>query len=221
MTEEEMKAKITELENAIKAKDSTITSLESQRSNQNAYITKLEQKAQTLETNMNNVKAAANNTKEFPPEVVEYFQKKRREDYTEQAYNQIQQTVSPEVFSVLKPEVDAFLKAYMNEQNVSVKYIVDAFHLLLGKAYADPNHVINKPKAAAPASTPAEPEEQPANPNLIAEQFAKMQNKGMTNNDQPMNTPPMVEPVKVANTKEAMSSFKTRLLNGFDSTKFE
>ena len=89
MTEEQLKAKINELENQIKAKDSTITSLESQRSNQNAYITKLEQKAQTLETNMNNVKAAANNTKEFPPEVVEYFQKKRREDYTEQAYNQI------------------------------------------------------------------------------------------------------------------------------------
>lgn len=220
MTEEQLKAKIDELENTIKAKDSTISSLESQRSNQNAYITKLEQKSQTLENNLNSVKAAANNAKEFPPEVVEYFQKKRREDYTEQAYNQIQQTVSPEVFAVLKPEVDAFLKAYMNEQNVSVKYIIDAFHLLLGKAYADPNHVINK-KTTGPASTVVEPVAAQPNTAAIAEQIAKMQNKGMTNTDQPMNTPPMVEPPKVANTKEAMSSFKARLLNGFDSTKFE
>lgn len=220
MTEEQMKAKISELENQIKAKDTTISSLESQRSNQNAYITKLEQKAQTLETNMNNVKAAANNAKEFPPEVVEYFQKKRREDYTEQAYNQIQQSVSPEVFNLLKPEVDAFLKAYMNEQNVSVKYIVDAFHLLLGKAYADPKHAINQ-KAAAPASTAVDNAAQVPNGVAIAEQIAKMQNRGMTNTDQPMNTPPIVEGPKVSNTKEAMNSFKTRLLNGFDSTKFE
>lgn len=220
MTEEQMKAKISELENQIKAKDTTISSLESQRSNQNAYITKLEQKAQTLETNMNNVKAAANNAKEFPPEVVEYFQKKRREDYTEQAYNQIQQSVSPEVFNLLKPEVDAFLKAYMNEQNVSVKYIVDAFHLLLGKAYADPNHAINK-KAAAPASPAVDNTVQVPSGIAIAEQIAKMQNVGMTNTDQPMNTPPIVDGPKVTNTKEAMNSFKTRLLNGFDSTKFE
>lgn len=220
MTEEQMKAKIAELESQLVAKDSTISSLESQRSNQNAYITKLEQKSQTLENNLNNVKAAANNTKEFPPEVVEYFQKKRREDYTEQAYNQIKNSVTPEVFDLLKPEVDAFLKAYMNEQNVSVKYIVDAFHLLLGKAYADPNHAINK-KAAAPASPVADPVTPPTNPVAIAEQIAKMQNRGMTNTDQPMNTPPMAEGPKVANTKEAMSSFKARLLNGFDSTKFE
>ena len=220
MTEEQLKAKIDELENQLRAKDSTINSLESQRSNQNAYITKLEQKSQTLENNLNNVKAAANNTKEFPPEVVEYFQKKRREDYTEQAYNQIQKTVSPEVFNLLKPEVEAFLKAYMNEQNVSVKYIVDAFHLLLGKAYADPNHVINK-KTTGPASTVEKPVEEPINKNAIAEQLARMQNKGMTSSDQPMNTPPIVEGPKVANTKEAMSSFKARLLNGFDSTKFE
>jgi len=80
MTEEEMKTKIKELEDTIKAKDTTITSLESQRSNQNAYITKLETKARTLETNLDNVKNAANNSKDFPPEVVEYFQKKRRED---------------------------------------------------------------------------------------------------------------------------------------------
>lgn len=220
MTEEQMKAKIAELEGQIKAKDSTISSLESQRSNQNAYITKLEQKSQTLENNLNNVKAAANNTKEFPPEVVEYFQKKRREDYTEQAYNQIQKNVSPEIFTLLKPEVDAFLKAYMNEQNVSVKYIIDAFHLLLGKAYADPNHAINK-KTTGPASTVVTPEPQPINNVALVEQLAKMQTKGMTNNDQPMNTPPVVEGPKVANTREAMSSFKARLLNGFDSTKFE
>lgn len=220
MTEEQMKAKIAELEGQIKAKDSTISSLESQRSNQNAYITKLEQKSQTLENNLNNVKAAANNTKEFPPEVVEYFQKKRREDYTEQAYNQIKLTVNEETFNILKPEVDAFLKAYMNEQNVSVKYIVDAFHLLLGKAYADPNHVINK-KAFGPASPMPEPVQEPTNNVAMVEQIAKMHTQGMTNSDQPMNTPTFVEGPKVANTREAMSSFKTRLLNGFDSTRFE
>ena len=218
MTEEEMKAKIKELEDNIKAKDSTISSLESQRSNQNAYITKLEQKAKNLETNMENVKNAANNTKELPPEVIEYFQKKRREDYTEQAYSQIKQTVSEDVFNLLKPEVEAFLKAYMTETNMSVKYIIDAFHLLLGKAYSDPNHAINKKKETVVNTAPAAP--QPSNA-AIAETVARMQNQGMTNRDQQMTTPPAVEPLKVNNTKEALNSFKTRLLNGFDSTKFE
>ena len=220
MTEEEMKAKIKELEDNIKAKDSTISSLESQRSNQNAYITKLEQKAHTLEANMENVKAAANSSKDFPPEVVEYFQKKRREDYTEQAYSQIKGTVSDEVFNILKPEVDAFLKAYMTESNVSVKYIIDAFHLLLGKAYSDPNHAINKLKNKEEKTETVVQPQAPSS-SAIAEQVARMQNQGMTNNDTQMITPSPVEPKKVSNTKEALSDFKTRLLNGFDSTKFE
>lgn len=219
MTEEQMKAKIDELENTIKAKDSTISSLESQRSNQNAYITKLEQKNQTLETNMNNVKAAANNTKEFPPEMLEYFQKKRREDYMEQAYNELRISVGDEVFNLLKPEVDTFLKAYMTDSNVSVKYITDAFHLLLGKAYADPNHAINK-KNQAPV-TPVTPAQPIIDNKALANQIAAMQNQGMTNEDQSMTTPNPVQAPKAANTKEAMASFKTRLLNGFDSTKFE
>jgi len=221
MTEEEMKARIKELEDQNKAKDSTISSLESQRSNQNAYITKLEQKAHTLESNMENVKNAANNSKDFPPEVVEYFQKKRREDYTEQAYAQIRATVSDDIFNIMKPEVESFLKMYMSEQNVSVKYIVDAFHLLLGKAYSDPNHAIHKlnkdvkETSATPVAAPVD------NRAAIAEQVSRMQNQGMTNGDQQMITPSPVEPKKVANTKEALSDFKTRLLNGFDSTKFE
>lgn len=218
MTEEQMKAKIAELEGLVKAKDTTISSLESQRSNQNAYITKLEQKSQTLENNLNNVKAAANNTKEFPPEVVEYFQKKRREDYTEQAYAQVRNSIDEETFNLIKPEVDTFLNTYMNESNVSVKYIIDAFHLVLGKAYANPGHVINQKKnVATQVAQPANP----VNPTVIAEQVARMQNPGMTNEDLQMTTPTPVTKPTVANTKDAMASFKARLLNGFDSTKFE
>ena len=221
MTEEEMKAKIKELEDSLKAKDTTISSLESQRSNQNAYITKLEQKNHTLESNIESVKNTVNNAKDFPPEVVEYFQKKRREDYTEQAYAQIRQTVSEDVFNLLRPEVEAFLKAYMTESNVSVKYIVDAFHLLLGKAYSDPNHAIHKKVDNTPAQPQVQPQPSAPDNSAIAAQVAKMQNQGMTNGDQQMITPSPVEPRKVANTKEALSDFKTRLLNGFDSTKFE
>ena len=220
MTEEEMKQRVAEAEARAQKAEAEANDLKVQRSNQNSYITKLEGKVKGLETQMDTVKNAANTAPALAPEITEYFQKKRREDYTEQAYNQIKNSVTPDVFDLLKPEVDAFLKAYMNEQNVSVKYIVDAFHLLLGKAYADPNHAINK-KAAAPASPVADPVTPSTNPVAIAEQIAKMQNRGMTNTDQPMNTPPMAEGPKVANTKEAMASFKTRLLNGFDSTKFE
>lgn len=218
MTEEQLKAKITELEGQIKAKDSTISSLESQRSNQNAYITKLEQKNQTLETNMNTVKNTVNNQKDFPPEITEYFQKKRREDYTEQAYAQVKSSVGEEVFNLIKPEVDTFLSTYMNEKNVSVKYIIDAFHLILGKAYANPNHAINaKKNVATQIATPAEP----VNTQAIAQQVSRMQNPGMTADDQPMTTPNPVNRPTVSNTKDAMNSFKARLLNGFDSTKFE
>jgi chromosome segregation ATPase len=219
MTEEEMRAKIREQEDLIKAKDSTIASLESQRSNQNAYITKLEQKNQTLETNMNNVKNTVNNAKDFPPEITEYFQKKRREDYTEQAYSQIKANVGEETFELLKPEVDAFLNSYMTEQNVSVKYIIDAFHLLLGKAYANPSHAINNKKTAASEIAAVV---EPVNTQAIVNQVSRMHNPGMTADDQPMNNAaPQVQAIHVSNTKEAMASFKTRLLNGFDSTKFE
>ena len=220
MTLEEMQKKLEAAEAAAKAKENEIESLKSQRANQNAYITKLEQKAQTLESNLSTVKNTVNNAPAMDPAITEYFRKKRREDYTKEAFEEIISQVGAEKLEILKKDLEDFLKSYMTEANVSVKYIIDAFHLLLGKAYADPKHPIHGQGAVNPADdTPVKPE---VDTTKITEQITRMQYPGMTNDDQPMATPSPVEPPKVANTKEAMASFKNRLFNGgLNSNRFE
>lgn len=219
MNEEEMKRKIDEAEALAEAKEKEIESLKSQRANQNAYITKLEGKNQALEATASTIKDTVNSQPAMDPAITEYFRKKRREDYTEQAYTELKVQVGEATFNVVKPEVDDFLKAYMTENNVSVKYIIDAFHLLLGKAYANPNHPIHGGKATTPVVKQAMPI---VDTTKVVEQIDRMQTPGMTNEDQPMATPSPVEPQKVANTKDAMASFKNRLFSGgLDSTKFE
>ena len=130
MTEEEMQAKIAEAEAKAKEAEKKIQDLENQRSNQNSYITKLEAKAKSLENQMDTVKAATNAAPAIAPEITEYFQKKRREDYTEQAVTEIISQVGKEVYDCLADELNNFLKLYMNEKNVSVRYIIDSFSLL-------------------------------------------------------------------------------------------
>ena len=125
MTEEEMNQKIAEAEARATKAEAEIADLKNQRSNQNSYITKLEGKVKGLENSIETVKNAANQAPALAPEITEYFQKKRREDYTEQAVAEIISQVGEEKYNCLKDELKDFLKLYMTEKNVSVRYIID------------------------------------------------------------------------------------------------
>ena len=223
MTEEEMNAKIAEAEERAAEAEQEIEELKNQRSNQNSYITKLEGKVKGLENQMDTIKSAAQSAPAIAPEITEYFQKKRREDYTEQAVNEIIATVGKEKYDCLAEELNNFLKLYMNEKNVSVRYIIDSFHLLLGRAMANPEHpiqaIINPVKEEEP-KTVVEDQASQSDQEAFRKELSNMVNRTMTNDDTNVGGAPEVKAPTVQNTKEAMNAFKTKLFN-LDSSKFE
>ena len=222
MTEEEMREKIAEAEAEAARAKQEIEDLKTQRSNQNSYITKLEGKVKGLENQMDTVKSAANTAPALAPEITEYFQKKRREDYTEQAVTEIISQVGEDKYNCLAQELKDFLKLYMNEKNVSVRYVIDSFHLLLGRALANPEHPIQKvikpveePKPITENNTVND-----ADQEMFKNQLSQMVNRTMTNDDMNAGGAPEVKAPTAHNTQEAMKAFKTRLFN-LDSSKFE
>ena len=222
MTEEEMRQRVEAAEaEAAKAKQE-IEDLKNQRSNQNSYITKLEGKVKGLETQMDTVKNAANTAPALAPEITEYFQKKRREDYTEQAVAEIISQVGEDKYRCLESELKNFLKLYMTEKNVSVRYIIDSFHLLLGRAMANPEHEIQKVLKPVEEPKPIT-EDKPVSESdqaLFRSQLNNMVNRTMTNDDTNVGGAPEVKAPSAANTQEAMKAFRNRLFN-LDSSKFE
>lgn len=223
MTEEEMKQRVEAAEaEAAKAKQE-IEELKTQRSNQNSYITKLEGKVKGLENQMDTVKVAANQAPALAPEITEYFQKKRREDYTDQAVTEIISQVGEDKYNCLAQELKDFLKLYMNEKNVSVRYIIDSFHLLLGRALANPDHAIQaviKPVVEEPKPITEDKPVTESDQVLFRNQLNNMVNRTMTNDDMNAGGAPEVKAPTVANTQDAMKAFKNRLFN-LDSSKFE
>ena len=224
MTEEEMKQRVAEAEERAAKAEESVKNLETQRSNQNSYITKLESKVKGLENSIETVKSAANNAPALSPEITEYFQKKRREDYTEQAVTEIISQVGQDKYNCLAEELKNFLKLYMNEKNVSVRYIIDSFHLLLGRALANPEHPIQKilvpVKEEEPKNKIIEPTVSEDDQNSFREGLRNMVNRTMTNDDINAGGAPEVKAPTVANTQDAMKAFKNRLFN-LDSSKFE
>ena len=218
MTEEEMNQKIAEAEARATKAEAEIADLKNQRSNQNSYITKLEGKVKGLENSIETVKNAANQAPALAPEITEYFQKKRREDYTEQAVAEIISQVGEEKYNCLKDELKNFLKLYMTEKNVSVRYIIDSFHLLLGRALANPEHEIQKVLGNKKEQAPVV-EDKPAtesDQDKFRNNLNNMINRTMTNDDINAGGAPEVKAPTVQNTQEA----KTKLFN-LDSSKFE
>lgn len=220
MTEEEMNQKIAEAEARAQKAEAEANDLKVQRSNQNSYITKLEGKVKGLENQMDTVKNAANSAPALAPEITEYFQKKRREDYTEQAVTEIISQVGEDKYNCLAQELKDFLKLYMNEKNVSVRYIIDSFHLLLGRALANPEHAIHSVIAPKKVEEPKIENVNEADQELFKNQLNRMVNRTMTNDDMNAGGAPEVKAPTAANTKDAMKAFKNRLFN-LDSSKFE
>ena len=113
----------------------------------------------------------------------------------------------------MESELKDFLKLYMNEKNVSVRYIIDSFHLLLGRALAKP--VVEDPKPITEDKPVTESDQA-----LFRNQLNNMVNRTMTNDDMNAGGAPEVKAPTVANTQDAMKAFKNRLFN-LDSSKFE
>lgn len=216
MTEEELKVKLNETQAKLDAALKEADSLKVQRSNQNAYITKLEEKARSLESQTNNIKDAVSSVPQVDPEITKYFHKQMRKEITEEAKSAIVNSVGQDKYNLLEKELNEFINKYMTTSNQSVNYIVDAFHLLLGKAYADPSHPMNAKEEMKVI------EKIPNNTGENAkalDQLNKMINTGMNNEDKDFRgVTPIVTPTQVNNTRDAMKSFKERLLN---PSKFE
>ena len=223
MTEEEMNKKIAEAEERASKAEAEKVSLEKQRADQNSYITKLEGKVQGLENQVNTIATATKSAPAIAPEITEYFQKKRREDYTEQAVTEIISKVGQEVYDCLADELNDFLKLYMNEKNVSVRYIIDSFSLLYGRAMQNTSHPIHKVVNPVKEEVVQEETVVPATSDeqkSFEEGLRNMVNRTMTNDDINAGGAPEVKAPTVQNTKEAMNAFKTKLFN-LDSSKFE
>ena len=110
----------------------------------------------------------------------------------------------------------------MNEKNVSVRYIIDSFHLLLGRALANPDHAIQavlKPVEPTKPITDNKPVSE-SDQEMFKNQLNQMVTRTMTNDDMNAGGAPEVKAPTVANTQDAMKAFKNRLFN-LDSSKFE
>ena len=142
MTEEEMQAKLAETQAELASVREENGKLEKNQSNQNAYITKLEEKATTLADQISSIKGSLDKPM-LDPNITKYLKKKYVEDFVKEGKDLIKQRDTKNVFPKLEAELDSFIKAYMNEDNASIKFILDSYSLILGRAYEDPTHAIN------------------------------------------------------------------------------
>lgn len=155
MTEEEIQDLKEELERVNKEKEL----LEKNQTQQNSYITKLEEKANGLASQMASIKEAANK-EPIDPQITAYLQKKYVEEFISEGKDMIRSRDNKNLFPHLEEELDTFLKTYMTKDNASTKFVLDSYFLILGRAYENPDHAINKlePKKESEAIAPTRTE---------------------------------------------------------------
>ena len=214
----EAQNKLATLEAAKVTDDAKITELETQRSNQNSYITKLEGKIRVAENNTTAIKEAVNKTpqKDYPDEIVEYFQKVRREDYVRDAKTEIVSRVGEEVFNIFETELMDFLKKYMSNNTMSVKYIVDSFDLIYGRAMSNKDHAIHKLNTK---SQPVVTQTMVPNTSALNAQMNTLVTNVMTPDDSNAGGAPVIKAQPIANTKDAMNKLKDKFI--LNQNKFE
>jgi DNA repair exonuclease SbcCD ATPase subunit len=209
MTEEELKAKLEETEAELAKVKREKDTLEKNQSNQNAYITKLEEKANGLSEQIKSIQAAANKPA-LDPQITAYFKKKYVEDYINEGKEEIKKRDSKGVFAVLEEELDSFLKQFMNESNASIKFVLDSYSLILGRAYADPEHPINKLDITSEGAKNQKVQPQPAEPQVIVNpNFPPT----MTDGDQGAGNPAAKKTIDIPDTKSAFKVLEDKLFN--------
>lgn len=167
-------------------------------SDQNSYITKLEQQAkQTTPTATSNVNSA-------DPTIQAYIEKKMREDILGQAVTQIKQEFTEAEYKAIEPDFMNFLDKNMKKENVRLEYILDAFALIMGRALRNKEHEIHKVKTVTPGGTTTE-----QNLNKVVQSVIP-QPPVMTGKDGGGTPPPSTEQ-KIGSTKDAFTALKQKM----------
>lgn len=200
MSEEELKAKIAELEKENKQ-------LKDNVSKQNSYITKLEGKA-------NNSEPAPKGDSALNPAISAYLEKNMRRDVIEEASAEIKKTIPEDKFKAVEPDFLAFLNKNMTSANCTTAYVIDAFALVYGRASANPEHAINK--LGKGGTSPATPITQTNSPEVRNVQNTIIQTTPpvMGNKDVSASSGiPESQGAPVSNTKDAFKTLRSRFAN--------
>lgn len=210
MTIEELQKQLQELTVQLTEERAKNTTLSNNQSQQNSYITKLEEKINKMETAISNASNAVNTTDLNSP-AMDYVRKFMRKNVEEEGYAKCKSMVTPEQYATLEKELKDFVKAYMNETNLSVEYMVDAFNLIYGRALNNHEHGIHAiGKSTQPTTTP------PTNVKSLSEMKELFTAPQMTTVDNSASSDlPGSQPstANIRNTDEAMKAFRNRLTN--------
>lgn len=200
MSEEELKAKIAELEKENKQ-------LKDNVSKQNSYITKLEGKA-------NNSEPAPSVNSALNPAISAYLEKNMRRDVIEEASAEIKKTIPEDKFKAVEPDFKAFLDKNMTSANCTTAYAIDAFALVYGRAAANPEHAINKlgkgsTSTATPITATNSTGVQSVQNTIIQTTPPVMGNKDAS----AVSGIPESQGTPVSNTRDAFKNLKSRFAN--------
>lgn len=205
MTEEELQAKLEETTNELNRLKGENDKLSKNQSEQNAYITKLEEIKNGLSAQVNNIQEAANKPA-LDPNITAYFKKKYVQEFANEGKAAIIANDTMNAFPLLEKELDTFLKQFMNEGNASVKFILDSYSLILGRAIADPEHPINKKKDEGVKDETVQPE---PTPTLVDPLFPPT----LTDEDKGAGNPAAKQTINIPDTKSAFKVLEDRLFN--------
>ena len=204
---------IKKMQEEIEAKNAEIAKLQSEKSknesNQNSYITKLENEVKGLKDTLEGISKTAANP-QLDPSVVKYFKEQMVKDVKARAFAQITEKVGEETFKQLKQELEDFLTTTLNSDNTHEGYIVDAFNLIYGRAITNGTLSIITPQVEeaeeqADERTPAEIlQSYKDTPPIITNTDSS------ASSDQPGSNP---QTNQIRNTDEAIKSLKSKFMN--------
>lgn len=185
--------------------------LAKQVKDQNAYITRLE------------ADKSKGGTTGVDPTVQNYLKKKMREDALNESKAEIVSVVGADVYAAIEPDLIPFLDKHMTETHTNKAYIIDAFNLLLGRAYGNKDHAIHK---IGKDGKQQETSQQASNAGSNASTVAGVQNKLASQGPSPINdqdqgggqTGVQADPVK--NTKEAKQRLRDRMRQQMAGNRF-
>lgn len=212
MTVEELQAKLEEKERELADIEKEKERLTKNESNQNSYITKLEETKLALENQIETIKEATGKPA-LDPAIAEYFKKRYVSDFVNDGIAEIKRRDGKGVFPILENDLTKFLKEHMTEKNASMKFVLDAYSLLLGRAYADPGHEIHKTKDNSVGETKVE---EPKDVSTGTNEFPPT----ISDSDQGAGTPASVNREPVPDTKAAFKALEDKLFNA-GKNKFE
>ncbi len=174
-------------------------------SDQNSYITKLEQQLKDSERSQP--------APQMDSIVQKYLEDMMRKDVIEKAATQLKEDYSEDRYRAVEKDFLEFLDGHMTKSKMTKEFVYDAFCLVLGKALRDKDHPIQKiGKAAPPSGTPDNPIGTNSNAIQQVQDVIKNRTAPPIISDSDLSAaggPPSTEtPVK--NTKDAFANLKNR-----------